>query len=112
MTIHNLFMKHSNYAYLLALSLFVLMGCGSENSYPDLVIQGEITVDSELDPSGDYSGIELLVAQNSVAGTRDTLFYSVTDSTGRHHGTADIGESGLYPLFISRNNQPLGIFNV
>jgi hypothetical protein len=105
-------MKHSNCVYLLALSLFVLMGCGSENSDPDLVIQGEITVDSELDASGDYSGIELLVAQNSVAGTRDTLFYSVTDSTGQHYGTANIEESGLYPLFISRNNQPLGIFNV
>ena len=112
MTTHNFAMKYSIYLYLFALSLFGLIGCGSGNSDPDPVIQGEITVDSEIDSTGDYSGIELLVARTTVTGTRDTLFYSVTDSTGMHEGQASIESSGLYPLYVSRNNQPLGIFNL
>lgn len=104
--------KFSVYLFLLFILVTGLAGCSSVDEESDLIIQGKITVDSELDPSGDYSGIELLVAQTSVTGERDTLFYSVTDSTGSHYGVADIESGGLYPLFLSRNNQPVGIFNV
>ncbi len=89
-----------------------LAGCGFDSSDRDPIINGQITVDAELDPSGDYSGIELMVAETSLEGLRDTLFHAVTDSTGEYYGVASIDERGLYPLFISRNNQPLGIFNV
>lgn len=97
---------------LLLVAAFGLIGCNSGQTDTDPVIKGKITVDSELDASGDFSGIELLVAQTLVTGDRDTLFYSVTDSSGSHYGTANVEDSGLYPLFISRNNQPLGIFNL
>jgi len=105
-------MKFSVFLIVCILSVTGLVGCGSDDAETDPLIQGKITVDPELDPSGDYSGIELLIAQTPAGGERDTLFYSVTDSTGSHFGVADIEDSGLYPLFISRNNQPLGIFSV
>src|SRR6056297_118282 len=112
MTDTNYSMKSALFLIIPVLIVFSLMGCGSAETESDPIIQGTITVDSDLDPSGDFSGIELIVAQTSVEGERDTLFYSVTDSTGRYSGTADIDDSGLYPLFISRNSQPLGIFNL
>ena len=112
MTTMNHSMKSALFLVISVLSVFGLMGCSSAESESDPIIQGTITVDSDLDPSGDYSGIELLVAQTSAEGVRDTVFYSVTDSTGNYYGTAEIDDSGLYPLFISRNSQPLGIFNL
>ena len=108
----NLSMKHSVYLFVFTISVLTLVGCGSTDKQSDPVVKGKITVDPELDPTGDFSGIELLVAQTSATGQRDTLFYSVTDSSGSHHGVANIETSGLYPLFMSRNNQPAGIFNV
>jgi glutathione peroxidase-family protein len=87
-------------------------GCSSEQSDPLPVIKGEITVSADVDTTGDYSGIGLFIGRPSASGERDTLFYSVTDSTGQHFGTPEIENSGLYPVFISRNNNLLGIFNV
>lgn len=98
--------------FLLLAAAVGLAGCSSDQTKEDPIIEGQITVDSDLDSSGDYSGIELLVAERSMEGQRDTLFYSVTDTTGQHYGVATIDEKGLYPLFVYRNNQPLGIFNV
>lgn len=112
MAVENQRMKHQLAVLLLLIAAVGLAGCGSDQSEEDPIIRGQITVDSELDSSGDYSGIELMVAETSIEGQRDTLFHSVTDSTGDYLGVASIDERGLYPLFVSRNNQPLGIFNI
>jgi glutathione peroxidase-family protein len=114
MTVQHVGMK--NILSLLLFSFFTggLAGCSSAQteSGQDPIVRGQITVDSELDSTGDYSGIELLVAQTLAGGQRDTLFYSTTDSSGQYYGIANINESGLYPMFVSRNNQPFGIFNI
>lgn len=109
---HFISMKKQVTGLFLLLIVYVVTGCGSDQTEKGPIIKGQITVDSELDPSGDYSGIELLVAETSIEGKRDTLFHSVTDSTGEFYGVASIDERGLYPLFVSRYNQPLGIFNL
>lgn len=76
------------------------------------VIKGKITVDPELDSTGDYSGIEIIASIRASAEDRDTLFYAVTDSTGQFEGTATFPEKDLYPLLISRNDNTFGIANV
>lgn len=103
----------NRFTIILLLSLaFGLAGCGPGETEGDPIIKGQITVDPELDPSGDYSGIELLIAETSVEGSRDTLFHSVTDSTGAYNGVATIDERRLYPLLVSRNNQQLGLLSM
>lgn len=75
------------------------------------IIEGQITVDPELEET-DFSGIELVASIRSSIDDNDTLFYAVTDSTGRFSGTATFPEKDLYPLLISRNNNTFGIINL
>lgn len=95
---------------LLAICVLLFTYCSSETVPEDPVIEGKITVDPTLDASGDYSGIELLIAFQQPDGERgDTLFYSVTDTSGFYSGTADIDDRGIYPVIISRNDNRIGI---
>ncbi len=108
----NIDYKLSCFAAVLAFG-FLLSSCSSEPERIGTVIEGQITVDPELDSSMDYSGIELLIAFRGVDGSpQDTLFHSVTDSTGSHHGTAYIEEKGIYPVLVSRNNNRVGMINL
>lgn len=92
---------------------FLLSSCSSEPDRVGTIIEGQITVDPELDSSMDYSGIELLIAFRGVDGSpQDTLFHSITDSTGSYHGTAYIEERGIYPVLVSRNNNRVGMMNL
>ncbi|MEX0823374.1 MAG: TlpA disulfide reductase family protein [Balneolaceae bacterium] len=99
---------------LFLIVILILCGCSSEQpSENKTVLQGVITVDENLESSGNYSGIELLVSINDSSGERsDTLFYAVTDSTGHFSGTALVPHADIYPLFISRNRNTFGIFNI
>lgn len=95
---------------IIATCALIFTNCSSESSPEGALIEGKITVDSELDPTGDYSGIELLIADQGPDGQmRDTLFHSVTDSTGNHSGIAEIKDRGLYPIILSRNDNRLGV---
>ncbi len=77
------------------------------------LIQGQITVDQELDDSGDHTGIELLIYfQNPEGEFSDTLFHATTDEDGFYSGTARFIERDIYPLVISRNRNTFGIKNI
>lgn len=99
---------------LLFLLLVTLATCSPEEDPDGLstIIEGQITVDPEVDDSGDYSGIELIASVRSSIDVSDTLFYAVTDSSGKFSGTATFPEKELYPLLIARNNNTFGIVNV
>ncbi|MEX1011508.1 MAG: hypothetical protein WDZ29_05540, partial [Balneolaceae bacterium] len=63
--------------------LLVIQACGKKEADPEeewmeTVIRGQVTVDPELDDTGDYSGIRLLIRHlDGVQGERsDTLFYA------------------------------------
>lgn len=99
---------------LLFLLLVIFISCSSEEDTDGLstIVEGQITVDPEVDDTGDYSGIEIIASVRSFIEESDTLFYAVTDSLGRFSGTATFPEKDLYPLLISRNNNTFGIVNV
>lgn len=93
--------------------LLLVAGCSSSSENGGPVIEGTVTVDPEIDPSGDYSGIELLGALTGPDGAiRDTLYFAETDSNGRFYGKASIDRRGIYPVFVSRNNNRLGLINL
>ena len=71
-------------------------------------LRGQLTIRTEVDPTTDYRGFEVLVTLNN-DGMPDTLGYAVTDSTG--HFSMDIvaPERGIYALVISRRGQILKV---
>lgn len=99
---------------VLLLLVFTVFSCTGETESDEnsTIVRGKITVDPELETSGDYSGIEILASIRLSAEESDTLFYAVTDSTGEFMGTAIFPEKDLYPVLISRNNNTFGIANV
>lgn len=105
-----------NSRFILYLPMFCLLffSCSRETKEQKktAVIFGNISVDRNLDPSGDYGGIRLLTTAQNEFGTTDTLFSAVTDSMGDFEGIAAFSESDIYPLLISRNSNVLGIINM
>lgn len=99
---------------LLFCFVILLFSCSGEEEEDTLstVIKGEITVNPELDSTGDYSGIELISSIQTAEDKQDTLFYAVTDSSGKFNATATISNNDIYPILISRNNNTFGIVNV
>lgn len=106
-------MKFRFIIYLPILCLF-FFSCSrdTDEQMQIAVINGTITVDSNLDTSGDYSGIRLLSTARNEFGTTDTLFYAITDSSGNFDGIATFQESDIYPMLVSRSSNVLGIINM
>ncbi len=101
-------------AFIFFIAAIVMFGCSRQDSdLNEAYISGKITVDENLDSSGDYSGIQLLVSfQRSDGESRDTLFFAETDIEGNFSGTAQFENRDLYPIIISRNQNTFGILNV
>ncbi|PWN07589.1 TlpA family protein disulfide reductase [Rhodohalobacter mucosus] len=99
-------------AVLTVAALVVLLaGCSfqSDESVNNAFISGRVTVDEELDNSGDNSGIELLItAPSSLQQGADTLFHATTDSSGFFEGTARFDEPEVYRMVVLRNNNVFG----
>jgi len=99
---------------LAILPALLLLSCAREK--PDVKrsvhITGKITVDSQLDASGDYSGIQLLSTISTGSQQTDTLFFAVTDTTGFFAADAFFEMDDIYPLLISRNRNTFGILNL
>ncbi|MEX0661706.1 MAG: hypothetical protein WD381_07520 [Balneolaceae bacterium] len=87
-------------------------GCSSEPDQMQVPVSGQMTVDSSLDSSQDYSGIELLIAFQTAEGAlQDTVFYATTDEEGNYSGVATIDERDIFPIIISRNGNTFGVVN-
>jgi hypothetical protein len=101
--------------FIIALGISLIAACSRESKDERLTthIHGQVTVDQDLDDSGDHSGIELLVAFHNPDGeARDTIFHAVTDSDGYFSGTARFTERDIYPVVISRNRNTFGVQNM
>ena len=104
--------KHMQKAAAAATALLLLLsGCSADSEEPanSALISGRVTVDEEIDSSGDNSGIELLITI-PVAGSQDpdTIFYEVTDSTGFFEGRAYFDEPNVYRMVVLRNENVFG----
>src|SRR6056297_4359393 len=101
-------------AFILLIAAIVMFGCSRQDSgQKEAYISGTLTVDENLDSSGDYSGIQLLVSfQTSDGEARDTLFHAVTDVEGNFSGTANFENRDLYPVIVSRNQNTFGVLNM
>ncbi len=105
---------NSSFIKYLPLLCLIFFSCSSdtEEQKNTAVISGNISVDSNLDSSGDFSGIRLMTTARNEFGTTDTLFSAVTDSTGDFEGIATFSESDIYPILVSRSSNVLGIINM
>ena len=69
-------------------------------------VSGTITVDRNLDQTGDYSGIGVAIINfDAAAGGLDTLFFARTDRSGNFSGTARFSERDEYVISITRNER-------
>lgn len=101
--------------FIVALGISLIAACSRESKDERFTahIHGQITVNPDLDDSGDYSGIELLVSfQNPEGEFRDTIFHAVTDPEGYFTGTARFTDREIYPVVISRNRNTFGVQNM
>ena len=92
-------------AFLIAVMVLLLFqACSNQPLQPSTHIQGTITVDSTLDDTKDYSGIELaIVARDTTIQAADTLFFATTSREGYFEGEITFPEQARYPLLINRN---------
>lgn len=93
----------------LSLSLLACEGEDEEVAEPErysIPIEGKLTVDPELDATGDYSGIHVRVL-NIYRPETDTLYHAVTDTSGTFSGYAEFEERGEYLLEIKRGGNEI-----
>lgn len=85
---------------LLLLALFVLgIACQQPEHPVQSYLEGQITVDSRIDTSDDFSNFRVLVLH--AEGRRiDTLGLAVTGRDGRFSMTVTAPERGIYPLTV------------
>ena len=103
----------SSKIFFLVLLTFSAFACSSAQDESQTVINGRLTVDPELDNTGNYSNIELMIAfRNSGGSVTDTVYHAITDQDGYFSGIARFEEKNIYPLVISRNNNELAVVNL
>lgn len=97
----------ASYGFVASLlgALLLVAACGSspaqEQPAVESVLEGVITVSSEVDPSGNYSGFNVLVIQ-PVGQQVDTLGIAQTDSSGAFTMTVRASERAIYPYVVQR----------
>ena len=94
--------------YCIIVAISGLSCARAEQSPPPVqsLFEGTITIRPEVDPTKDYRGFGVLVAQ-SEDGEPDTLGYAVTDSSGYFSMQVTAPVRGMYGLVISRVGQIL-----
>jgi hypothetical protein len=97
-----------NYCFIVIIALSG-WACSNSSDQLEAPIRGVITVDSTIDQSHNYSGIDLtIIKKDSANADADTLFHAITDSSGQFSGLAQFKQKGQYPMIVSRNGQRLG----
>ncbi len=77
----------------------LVLGCGSSSEEVEAHLEGQITVRSSVDASGDYSGFRVLVIDANRRAI-DTLGHVVTDPSGRFRTTVTAPDRGIYTLTV------------
>jgi peroxiredoxin len=71
-------------------------------------LEGDITINAQIDSVGDYSGIEILVA-NREGNVVDTLGFAVTDADGHFEMDVNADQGGVFPIMIIRRGNLLNV---
>ena len=106
-------------AAVLITSLFIFISCDTDTDEQEdmeeagysIPVEGRLTVDPELDDTGDYSGINVRIL-NIFEPETDTLYHAVTDSSGYFSGYADFMERGEYLMEIRRGGNEIASANL
>ncbi len=103
------------YWLILCSLLLVFTSCGTteEDPYIGNIIKGQVTVDENIDQTGDYSGIELKILNHAGdPALPDTIFYTTTDSAGHFQSRSRFLNPAIYTLEIGRRGQTLESVNL
>src|SRR6056297_1523895 len=93
------------------LLITALIGCSGNEQSKTALIEGSFSVSDSIDSSNDFSGIGLtVIKRDSSNADADTLFYQLTDSTGKLRGQARFQDKRQYSAIISRNDRNLARF--
>lgn len=94
--------------FLVLLIGMVSWGCSGKAGPQQAHISGNLTVADSIDATHDFSGIGLTIIQRDSANAdADTLFHTMTDTSGRFSGKVEFQEKRRYPMIISRNDKNL-----
>jgi peroxiredoxin len=112
----NIYMnKRMQIRYLCITAIFVsILGVfplKAQQSY-STAVNGTITVDEALDPSGDYSGIIVSILGFGEFTGIDTLLTAVTDVNGNFSGTARFDAKREFTATVSRHGVNLASFGI
>lgn len=103
----------TNYLFIAFVIAILGWGCSTEPDTKYTHISGVISVADSIDATGDFSGIGLTIFKpDSANSDADTLFHTVTDSSGTFSGMAIFEQKGRYPLLISRNQKNIARIGV
>lgn len=95
-----LFVSHTpRAAIILIVAAVLFLGCRSRSDTIQSALEGQITVKSSVDPTGDHSGFRVLVA-NTDGRAIDTLGAASTNEDGQFEMTVTAPDRGIYPLMI------------
>ena len=96
-----------------ALLITLLSGCSGKSGKKTAFISGNFSVADSIDATGDFSGIGItVVSRDSSNADADTLFYTLTDSSGQFSGKVEFNYKRQYPLIVSRNQKNIAQFGV
>lgn len=100
-------MRNINLAVILIL-VTAMLGCSGEDKGNTAIVKAKFAVSDSIDNSKDFSEIGLtIIKKDSANADADTLFHSLTDSTGALLGKAHFPEKRQYTAIISRNKRNL-----
>jgi len=77
----------------------LILSCRSVPDRPQAHLEGRITVESNVDATGDYSGFRVLVVDANERAI-DTLGHATTDADGRFQMSVAAPERGIYTLMV------------
>lgn len=101
-------MKISKLFYLVCITVLIA-SCSDKPKLETALIKGEVTVADSIDNTGDYSGIEVIIAyQKSIDSKTDTLFSKLTNKSGVITGKVNFPKKGVYPVYFYRNGNKVG----
>jgi len=98
----------TNAKWLLVAILIGVLGCSSGTDQKQTYISGNLTVADSVDATRDFSNIGFtIISRDSANADADTLFHTLTDTSGRFSGKVTFERKRQYPAIISRNKQNL-----
>lgn len=102
---HTLILKFISPVFL-AMFFTVFSCAGPSELVSESFVKGKITVDTTIDETGDFSGIEVLIATYREE-REDTVFQATTDIAGYFEGKARFDQKSEYVFIVSRNQSRL-----